>query len=161
MKYFKDCKTLEDVKKTFKELVKRLHPDNGGNQEDFKNMMNEYQTAFNNLKDIHVSSTGETYRKQTTETPEEFASAVDAVINIDGIDVILVGSWIWLDGNTYNHKDVIKSAGYLWSSKHKKWYYNGDKTKSRKHGKKTFQEIEIAYGAEIIKKSSRIMIETA
>ena len=29
MKYFTDCKTIEDVKATYHKLVKALHPDNG------------------------------------------------------------------------------------------------------------------------------------
>lgn len=155
MTYFKNCKTIEDVKRTFKDLAKRLHPDNGGNAEDFKSMMSEYKTAFDRLKNVHQSKDGDTYEKktETTETPEQFASAINAVINFDDIEIELVGAWIWLNGNTYPYRDIIKEAGYFWSSKHKKWYYNGDQFKSKKHSKKSFSDIEEIYGAEIIKKA--------
>ena len=50
MMYFMGCETIEDVKARFKELAKRLHPDNGGNAEEFKKMMSEYTIAFNRYK---------------------------------------------------------------------------------------------------------------
>lgn len=36
--------TEEDAKTRFKELAKQLHPDRGGNEEEFKQMCNEYST---------------------------------------------------------------------------------------------------------------------
>lgn len=155
MSYFSNCKTIEDVKRTFKELARKLHPDNGGNSEEFKIMMNEYKIMFDRLKNIHQSKDGDTYKQkeESTETPEQFASAINAVINLDGVEIELVGSWIWLNGNTYEYRDIIKAAGYFWSSKHKKWYFNGDTTKSKKHSKKSFTDLENIYGAEIIKKA--------
>lgn len=39
-KYFN---SNEDLKKQYRELCKRLHPDHGGNEEDFKEMMAEYE----------------------------------------------------------------------------------------------------------------------
>lgn len=160
MTYFKSCKTIEDVKKTFKELAKKLHPDAGGNAEQFKAMMNEYRDAFNRLKNVHTSAAGDTYEKETTETPEQFADAINAVVNFD-IDIELVGSWIWLSGNTYLYKDEIKAAGYFWSSKHKKWYYNGDDKKSKKHSKLKYDDLKTIYGAEMIKKAKMPRIATA
>ena len=37
----------EDLKKQFRRLVKELHPDHGGNAEDFKAMMKEYEDNKN------------------------------------------------------------------------------------------------------------------
>lgn len=39
-KYFN---SNEDLKKQYRELCKRLHPDHGGNEENFKEMMAEYE----------------------------------------------------------------------------------------------------------------------
>lgn len=131
MKYFTGCKTIEAVKKTFKDLARKLHPDNGGNAEEFKSMMNEYKIMFDRLKNTHETKDGNTYqqKEESTETPEQFADAINAVVNFDDVEIELVGSWIWLNGNTYPYRDQIKAAGYMWSSKHKKWYYNGDTKK--------------------------------
>ena len=47
MKYFKKSSyTAEELKKEFRELANRLHPDHGGNAEEFKAMMAEYSTLL-------------------------------------------------------------------------------------------------------------------
>ena len=41
--YFNGCKTVSELKKQYKMLVKRMHPDAGGNVDDFQRMNNEYE----------------------------------------------------------------------------------------------------------------------
>lgn len=45
MKYFKDITTPEDLKKAFRAYCVTMHPDKGGNAEEFKAMLNEYEQA--------------------------------------------------------------------------------------------------------------------
>lgn len=45
-KYFSDCKTKEDAKKKYRELVKKLHPDRGGKSEEFVKMQKEYDALI-------------------------------------------------------------------------------------------------------------------
>ena len=132
MKYFNDCKTIEDVKKAFKEHAKRLHPDSGGDAEEFKRMMQEYEAAFNRCKNVHASASGETYEKETKETPEQFAEIINKVIFFDGVKVEIIGSWVWLSGNTMLYKDEIKAAGFWWSKSKRAWYYSGDGHRMRR-----------------------------
>lgn len=40
------------------------------------------------------------------------------------IEIELVGSWIWVSGNTYPVKEQLKEAGIFWAGKKKKWYLN-------------------------------------
>jgi hypothetical protein len=49
MKYFVNINNAEDLKKRFRELSITLHPDRGGNAEDFAAMLAEYETAAKNL----------------------------------------------------------------------------------------------------------------
>ena len=49
MKYFVNINNAEDLKKRFRELSISLHPDRGGNAEDFAAMLAEYETAAKNL----------------------------------------------------------------------------------------------------------------
>lgn len=44
MKYFVNINSFEDLKKAFREYTIKLHPDKGGNAEDFAAMMAEYET---------------------------------------------------------------------------------------------------------------------
>lgn len=49
MRYFNNITTKEELKKRFRELSITLHPDRGGNAEDFAAMMAEYENALKNL----------------------------------------------------------------------------------------------------------------
>lgn len=49
MKYFVNINNAEDLKKRFRELSISLHPDRGGNAEDFAAMLAEYEEAAKNL----------------------------------------------------------------------------------------------------------------
>ena len=120
MTYFRNCKTIEDVKRTYRDLAKKLHPDCGGNADEFKKMSAEYQTAFNRYKNIHESKNSkadqqETYTKETTETPEAFAEIINSIIGLAGLKIEIIGSWVWVSGNTFIHKDALKAAGFVWS----------------------------------------------
>ena len=63
MKYFTKCTCIEDVKEEYRRLAKMLHPDNGGDAEEFKRMMQAYTSAYNRFKGVH--------RKQTDKTTQD------------------------------------------------------------------------------------------
>ena len=153
MKYFTKCTCIEDVKEEYRRLAKMLHPDNGGDAEEFKTMMQAYTSAYNRFKGIHRKQTDKTTQdaekatqgdytsSQDDYTAEQFADIINKVVRLDGVEIEIVGSWIWLGGNTFIYKDRIKAAGFFWSSKHKKWYYNGSTKKSKKHSKMSYTDI--------------------
>ena len=157
MTYFTNCKNIEDVKETFRDLAKKLHPDCGGDAEQFKKMMAEYTIIFKRLKNVHRAAEKKAEQAEQeshteyTESPEEFADIISKVIYMDGVEIEIVGRWIWLSGNTYAYKDDIKAAGFFWSSKHKKWYYNGGTKKSKKHSKLTFDQVKDLHGCKTVK----------
>lgn len=146
MTYFKECKTIEDVKETFKKLAKELHPDNGGDAEEFKSMMNEYTEAFNRLKNIHVNSEGETYEKETTETPEQFANIINSIIHFEGVVIEIIGSWVWVSGNTYDYREQLKALKFFYSKSKKAWYYTGEEKKSYRKGHYSMKGLRNRYG---------------
>lgn len=157
MTYFRNCKNIEDVKEMYRKLAKQLHPDCGGDPEEFKKMSAEYTQAFNRYKNIHRGTGKKTEKAEQenhteyTESPEEFADIINKVIFMDGVEIEIVGRWIWLSGNTYNYREDIKAAGFFWSSKHKKWYYNGGTKKSKKHSKLTFDQVKDLHGCKTVK----------
>lgn len=159
--YFKDCRYIEDVKETFRDLAKKLHPDNGGNAEMFKSMMAEYTAVFNRLKNRHRPANGEadTYcgheRKtvnESTEIPEAFAEIILKVIHMDGVQIEIIGSWVWLTGNTFVYKDTIKEAGFWYSKSKKAWYWTGRKEthKPRYRGRHTMNGLRQIWGSETV-----------
>ena len=97
-------------------------------------------------KNIHETATGETYEKETDETPDEFADIIDKVIHFAGVNVEIIGRWIWLSGATMIYKDEIKAAGFFWSRTKKAWYYNGSDHKTRRRGRYSMDGLRAKWG---------------
>ena len=153
MKYFNNCATLEDVKTTYKTLCKKYHPDlNATDTTAIMQEINaEYETAFNRLKNIHRDSTGKTYTKTTTETPQEFRAILEKVIHLDGITIELIGKWLWISGNTYKHRKAISAAGFQWAKAKKMWYYHRPEDAAALRGRNLdISYIRYIFGSETI-----------
>lgn len=161
MKWFNPTPTTaEQLKAEYKKLAMENHPDRGGNTSDMQEINNEYDILFVKLKDIHTTAEGNTYRasRGTTETPEEFKNIINALINLEGINIELCGSWLWLTGNTREHKEVLKGLHFKWSKSKCAWYYHT--SDYRKLSRKTYSldEIRDLYGSETIKAEPQLKL---
>lgn len=73
MKYFNPMpKTLEELKKFYRTLSFKYHPDVGGSDEIMKIINDEYTELFKMLKNMLINSKGDKYRMEFDETPEQF-----------------------------------------------------------------------------------------
>lgn len=153
MKYFNNCKTIDDVKKTYRKLAKELHPDNPttGDTEAFKAMQKEYEAAFDRFKNVHEAQNGGTYYKESTETADMFRNVIDKIIHLNNCTIEIVGSWIWVTGDTFNSKVILKDAGFMWASKKKAWYWHSPEEAVAKHSKMSLDEIKEKYGFTAVK----------
>lgn len=151
--YFDGCKTLDQLKALYKKLAIKHHPDLGGNTRVMQDINEEYQKTFEVLKRQH--NVRQPNRK-TTETPEQFRTVVEKLIKIKGIEIEVCGSWIWVSGETFLHKDELKAAGLLWSKPKKKWYWRPSDGKKRVHyrGNQPMSQIRKKYGSQVIKSAS-------
>ena len=151
MKWFKDCETLEDVKALYKKLARALHPDcNPGKDTtaDFQAMQAEYEKAFNACKNTHVNKDGEKYTKETDETPEMYADIINALLKCPGLEIELCGSWLWVTGNTKEHKDLLKELHFSWSKNKAAWYFHFEPFRKRSKTKVSLDEIRSMYGSQ-------------
>lgn len=152
-KYFYNCKTAEECKRLYYKLAKQYHADNGGDDSIMARINAEYREAWERLKDVHMNTkTGETYQntgsKRTSETPEEFIDIVSKLAQL-GLEIELIGTWLWLSGNTYPHRDTLKLYGCRWSKSKKRWYWTTDPyTKTRKTY--SMNDIRFRYGSEML-----------
>lgn len=153
-------KSLEELKKQYKKLAIQHHPDLGGSNEEMQAINNEYDTLFNHLKNVHINSEGEVYTstQDSAETPEEFREIINRIISINGITIELIGNWIWITGDTFNCKDVLKSLRFRWSRNKKAWYYHNDNYV--KVSKKSFNlnDIRNMYGSTTIEKNDNVKV---
>lgn len=118
MKYLNDnIRTLEELKKAYHQLCLKLHPDVGGSNDEMKILNAEYEQLFERVKNIHVNKDGETYEKETQETPQEFQWLIAELLKLDGIEIEIIGCFVWITGDTKPHKERLKALGFRWHSK--------------------------------------------
>lgn len=72
MKYFKNIRSFEDLKKRFRELLKENHPDNGGDVEVMKAINVEFDGLFPIWKNRTEKETGEVINETAAGTRKRF-----------------------------------------------------------------------------------------
>lgn len=156
---FKSKNSLEDLKKEYRKLILKNHPDKGGSKEETQLINVAYEEAYRYVeaKEENINfgeDRTEEFKKATSEDIKKFIKIFDELMKMDGIEIDIVGSWIWLGGNTYGYKEDIKKLHFRYSRKHKKWYYFEDIEKSKKTrgSKKTYKQITKEYGVKKVNK---------
>lgn len=155
--FFENCETNEKIKAEYKRLVKLLHPDNGGSEEVFKEMQNEFDIVFNQVKNYHTNKENKKYYKETEEAPEAFRSIIAELERFKNINIDLVGEWLWVSGSTKDIKEELKKIGFRWSHDKGCWYYHtGAYRRHSNKNLKTLEELKNWYGCEAIKHQKKI-----
>lgn len=159
MKYFKNVNTLEELRKQYKELLKKYHPDNAnGSTEATQEINAEYDRLFKSLKDQHESSKTKDSKEGNTKTDfnnmkydfsedQKLREVLQKIINFANVNIEIVGCWIWLDGNTYEYKDTLKALSFKWAREKKKWYFHTEAFRKKSHKKLSMDDIRNYYGS--------------
>ena len=143
---FKGIKGINEAKKVYKELAKKLHPDVGGDNEMFK-LLNE---VYNNILENGLNFLNE------GEFDLELEKVISKILHFENIVIEVVGSWIWLSGDTKSIKETLKELNFKWASKKKMWYYG--EMKGRNPKQKSMDDIKAKYGCQTVqtKPSARV-----
>ena len=150
MKYFANCSTLDELKKAYRRLAMENHPDRGGSLDAMKEINAEYEARFNALKAQQnaAASAENSGVKWTDEVAADFVAIIDQLIHLDGLTIELCGSWLWISGETYRHREALKAAGCRWSRSKSSWYWRpAGESSYRYRGKATLEDIRQKYGS--------------
>jgi len=140
---FKGIEGINEAKKVYKELAKKLHPDVGGDNEMFK-MLND---VYNNILENGLNFLND------SEFDLELEKVISKILHFENIIIEVVGSWIWLSGDTKSIKESLKELNFKWASKKKMWYYG--EMKGRNPKQKSMDDIKAKYGSQTIKNKPR------
>ena len=101
--------TPEQVKAAYRQACKKYHPDRNPAGEEMMKIINQ---AYDVLKDYAGD-----IKEQPTDYGDLLNDALNAVFGLSGLVIEICGSWVWITGNTRDHKDALKAAGFKWASK--------------------------------------------
>ena len=161
MKHFSSVTSLDELKLQYKKLAFKNHPDRGGKTEVMQEINSEYEQLLNRIineasKDQYQDSSENgrgfwSSRSEHSEVEKKVKQAIDAIINLDSLDIEIIGVWVWVSGDTKQHKDKLKEAGFVWNRVQCKWVFIGKKSNGR--GRMTLDQMRDLHGSQKVKKT--------
>ena len=136
---FKGIEGINEAKKIYKQLAKKLHPDVGGSDELFK-MLN---SIYTNILENGI------YFSNEFKFDLEIEKIISQILHYENILIEVVGSWVWVSGDTREIKEKLKELNFKWASKKKLWFYG--EMKGRNPNEKSMEDIKSKYGFETVK----------
>ena len=172
-KYFENVNTLEELRKQYKELLKKYYPDNGGDVAQIQEINREYDRLFKLLKNRHEGcnagngTSGNESKSDYSSMKYDFAEdeklpeILNSIIHFEGIDIELVGAWIWVSGNTYKYKKELKEIGFRWASQKKMWYWHSEAYRKKSRKVLSMDDIRGFYGSTRVEREYRKQLQQA
>ena len=150
--WFKDVRTLDELRKMYRNLAKTHHPDRGGDVESMKEINNQYEKLSKTIINENPTFTEERKAAEHQHSAD-IAAKLNEIITIENIEIEIIGNWIWLTGNTYMARVKIKAAGFLYSKNKSAWFWHEDGY--RKKNRKTYDldDIRDFFGSEKVNNS--------
>ena len=149
MKYFYECSTIEELKKLYRKLAIKNHPDRGGSEEVMKEINDEYKIMLEKLAFVYNAEHEET--DETFDWKNDFyADIIQKIIKFENLEIELIGTWIWCF-NAYEYHEQLKELGFWYSKTKKAWVYSGSKKKAFYRSKNSVDDLRQMWGSEKIK----------
>lgn len=140
--YFRDCHSLDEVKKEYKRLALVHHPDKGGDTAIMQEINRQYEEMM-----LHPS-----FAEAKAEAQEDFIKFPEIISQIIGFDITIevCGNWIWLTGNTYAYRKELRESGFFFAPKKSMWYWRPKDFKSANSKPKDMDYIRSKYGSDVV-----------
>ena len=152
MNYFKGCVKVEHLKAEYRRLAFVWHPDRGGDLRTMQEINAEYHARLASFDGAESNGAdGKTHRYSYKRDVEQ--GLMDKISELlalrlgPTVEINLIGTWIWILGDTKPVKDKIKSVGCKWHSKRGCWYWQNDGYK-RRYSHKSLGALASQYGCD-------------
>lgn len=212
LRYFNDCHTIEELKKKYKQLMLKYHPDinpdalnicqeinaeydyqlkrlqedplkwwenfnfdeykyyeddendKKDKEERFKFGSKRWHQRFdkyydeegykrwrdNNAKERNSHFEGKTNNAYEYKD-DNFKDIINQIIGLKGIEIEIIGSWIWVTGDTKQHKEKLKELKFKWNRNKSAWFYSGGDYRKRNGNSYSMDDIRSMYGSKKVR----------
>ena len=161
MNYFTNLHEVTEIKRAYLKMVHEHHPDKGGSSEVMAEITNQYQEALAAANGQKYTGTDDKERTYYYNAAKE-QEIIDKLAEIMGlgidVDVMLVGKWIWITGDTKQYRKELKSVKCRWHGKRSAWYWHGKQYKSKYNARVSLNDIANHYGYETVERVQPAMI---
>lgn len=148
--YFSQCIKPEHIKKLYRELAMIHHPDRGGDIEVMKEINRQYHEAlksYDGFATFSDENKAYTY-KYNQETEQAVMDKIGELLALQlrGVHIALIGTWIWVTGETKPVKDSLKGAGLSWNANREAWCWHLGGYRRLRQSSANFSQLAQKYG---------------
>jgi len=136
--------TPEIVKQAYRKAVQKYHPDRNPAGLEMMKLVN---AAFEVLKQWSGNLDGEGATTEGAGYPDAVSEALNAIIDLVGLNIEICGAWVWVDGETYKHRAALKEANFQYAPNKKRWYFRPEDWASSSRGSMAMDDIRDRYGS--------------
>lgn len=123
MNYFENVTSLDELRKAYHRLAFQYHPDKGGDTVVMQEINNQYEKlSFSLISSNPDFSEGR--KEWEAQVSEELREKLQGIINLPNVTLEIIGSWIWVTGNTFSVRDILKSQDFIFSHSKTAWYWH-------------------------------------
>ncbi len=154
--YFKSCKTKQEAKQLFRTLAKKYHPDaETGDHDTMVAIIAEYEEVIKTLPSTPQEKpqfeTDEHYNLHVSAEMQEILSNISHLpITID-----IIGTWLWISGDTRPYKAYLTAYNFLWCPKKKMYQWHIDRGSHKGHKPMDIDSIKDKYGSTTVPQGYR------
>ena len=151
--FFNQCRTLREIKQKYKELAMQHHPDKGGDTQTMQQLNFEYEQIINNPF-FNFSGQSEAEKESYLKFPE----IINRVLNLDLI-IEVCGQWVWISGNTYQHREHLRKSGFYFARNKQLWYWRPQEYSSSNRNPLEMDKIRALYGSDTVETQTTPQLE--
>ena len=82
------------------------------------------------------------------ESLKNFPTLIKELLTLE-VELEMCGSWLWVSGNTYAHKDKLKELGLRYSPNKQMWYFRPNSEASHSSSPMDMSWIRGKYGSDL------------
>jgi curved DNA-binding protein CbpA len=149
MKFFEQVKTLDELRREYRRLAFIYHPDKGGDTVLMQILNDQYERLSKKLinGNAEFSEDRKEYEQQVSE---EIKEMLHRIIFLQGVEIEIIGSWIWITGNTFPIRTTLKSLGFMFSHPKTAWYWHKGEYHKRNGKVQSMDDMRAFWGSQKI-----------
>lgn len=152
-KWFVGVKDIETLRKRYRELLKKYHPDNDGGSVEITQEINaEYDAVFARMSRENKAD-GESTTYDNEAEDRAFREVLSQIIGYS-MEIELIGSWIWCF-NCYAYKDRLKELGFRYAPKKRAWTWHFGEFSRYHKDEIPIDDIRAKYGSQKVTRQSK------
>ena len=131
------------------------HPDRGGDHETMAAINEAYHRALEIMDGATVYDADDnphTYHYNRYRESEAIKVVSELLKHtLKGCEIWMIGTWVWVVGNTKQYREIFKKVGLRWHSKRSAWYWSPKSKNRRRYNPKVdLNGLADYYGGRVI-----------